>query len=61
MFCTEWLPGLACSSLIVYECRPDIQVFYALPVESILGKLPVVPVGDHLRNRHTTMTYNDLQ
>ena len=44
MFCTEWL--LACSSSIVYECRPDNQVFYVIPVESILGKLPVVPVGD---------------
>ena len=43
MFCTEWL--LACSSRIVYERRPDNQVFYVLPVESILGKLPVVPVG----------------
>ncbi len=37
MVCTEWL--LACSSRIVYECRPYNQVFYVLPVESILGKL----------------------
>ncbi len=44
MFCTEWL--LACSSRIVYERRPDNQVFYVLPVELILGKLPVVPVGE---------------
>ncbi len=44
MSCTEWL--LACSSRIVYERRPDNQVFYVLPVESILGKLPVVPVGE---------------
>ncbi len=44
MFCTEWL--LACSSRIVNERRPDNQVFYVLPVESILGKLPVVPVGE---------------
>ena len=44
MFCTEWL--LACSSRIVYERRADNQVFYVLPVESILGKLPVVPVGE---------------
>ena len=35
----------ACRSRIVYERRPDNQVFYVLPVESILGKLPVVPVG----------------
>ena len=44
MFCTEWL--LACSSRIVYGRRPDKQVFYVLPVESVLGKLPVVPVGE---------------
>jgi hypothetical protein len=44
MFCTEWL--LICRSCIVYERRPDNQVFYVLPVESILGKLPVVPVGE---------------
>ena len=44
MFCTEWL--LACHSRVVCERRPDNQVFYVLPVESILGKLPVVPVGD---------------
>jgi hypothetical protein len=44
MFCAQWL--LACRSRIVYESRPDNQVFYVLPMESILGKLPVVPVGD---------------
>jgi hypothetical protein len=37
---------MACRSRIVYERLPDNQVFYVLPVESILGKLPVVPVGD---------------
>ena len=30
----------------MYERKTDSQVFYVLPVESILGKLPVVPVGD---------------
>jgi hypothetical protein len=44
MFWTEWL--LAWRSRIVYERQPDNQVFYVLPVELILGKLPVVPVGD---------------
>ena len=44
MFCTEWL--LVCNSRIVYERRPDNHVFYMLPVKSILGKLPVVPVGE---------------
>ncbi len=40
MLCTEWL--LACRSRIIYKRGPDNQVFYVLPVESILGKLPVV-------------------
>ncbi len=31
---------------MVYERKQDSQVFHNLPVESILGKLPVVPVGD---------------
>jgi hypothetical protein len=35
-----------CRSRIVYERKKDSQVFFVLPVESILGKLPVVPVGD---------------
>ncbi len=45
-FRTEWL--LDCRSRIVYERKTDSQVFYVLPVESImiLEKLPVVPVGD---------------
>ena len=30
----------------MYERKQDSQVFYVLPVKSILGKLPVVPVGD---------------
>jgi hypothetical protein len=30
----------------VYERKKDNQVFYVLPVEYNLGKLPVVPVGD---------------
>jgi hypothetical protein len=30
----------------VYERKRDKQVFYVIPVESILGKLPVVPIGD---------------
>jgi hypothetical protein len=31
---------------IVYERKRDKQVFYVLPVESIMGKLSVVPIGD---------------
>ena len=30
----------------MYERKRDKQVFYVFPVESILGKLPVVPIGD---------------
>ncbi len=37
---------MACRSRIVYESWPDNQVFYVLPVESILGKLPAVPVAE---------------
>ena len=30
----------------MYERKQDSQVLHVLPVESILGKLPYVPVGD---------------
>jgi hypothetical protein len=40
----EWL--LACRSRIVCEHRPNNQVLYVLPLESILVKLPVVPIGE---------------
>ncbi len=30
----------------MYERKRDKQVFYVISVESILGKLPVVPIGD---------------
>lgn len=39
----EWLS--TCGSTIIYERRAKAQVFYVLPAEYILGKLPVVPVG----------------
>jgi hypothetical protein len=38
--------ALACSSCIVYECLPDYKVLNVLSVQSILGKLPVIPVGN---------------
>ncbi len=41
-----WIAVPVTESRIVYERKTDSQVFYVLPVESILGKLPVVPVGD---------------
>jgi hypothetical protein len=37
---------LDCRSRIVYERKRDRKLFYVLPVESILGKLPLVPIGD---------------
>ena len=33
------------SSAIVYERREQAQVLYVIPVSSILGRLPLVPVG----------------
>jgi hypothetical protein len=39
----EWLHD--CQSAIIYEQRVGKETFYVLPVEDILGKLPVVPVG----------------
>ena len=41
---SAWLND--CQSVIVYERRVGREVFYVLPKEFILGKLPVVPVGD---------------
>ncbi len=30
----------------MYEGKSDDQVFYVLPVESVLGELPLVPIGN---------------
>ncbi len=49
-----WLKSIG--SQIVYELDHRKTVLYVIPVEHILGKLPLVPVGDtgtiphHLRN-----------
>jgi hypothetical protein len=49
-----WLESIG--SQIVYELDHQKPVLYVIPVEHILGKLPLVPVGDtgtiphHLRN-----------
>ena len=32
--------------MMLYERKRDKQVYYVLPITSIHGKLPVVPVGD---------------
>ena len=49
-----WLESVG--SRVVYELDYKKPVLYIMPIQSILGKLPVVPVGDtctiqhHLRN-----------
>ena len=35
-----------CQSTVVYECCEQAQVFYDIPASSILGHLPLVPVGE---------------
>ena len=43
LFFTECLD--TCQSTIVFERRESEQVLYVVPVSSILGRLPLVPVG----------------
>jgi hypothetical protein len=40
---SAWLND--CQSAILYEQHVGKEIFYVLPVEDILGKAPVVPVG----------------
>ena len=35
-----------CQSAIVYERLEQAQVLYVIPLSSILGHLPLVPVGE---------------
>ncbi len=42
--CKAWLD--ACQSTIVYERSESAQVLYVIPASSILGRLPLVPVGN---------------
>ena len=50
-----WLESVG--SRVLYELDHKKPILYVIPIESILGKLPVVPVGDtgtiphRLRNR----------
>ena len=44
IFVLEWLKSI--DSQIIYELDPTRPIRYVLPIENILGKLPVVPVGD---------------
>ena len=43
LFCTDWVDQ--CQSAMIYERREQAQVLYVIPVSSILGRLPLVPVG----------------
>ena len=42
--CAAWLESV--ESRVLYELDPKKPVLYVMPVLSILGKLPVVPVGE---------------
>jgi hypothetical protein len=45
MFCfIGWLESVG--SRVVYELDYQKPILYVIPIQSILGKLPVVPVGD---------------
>jgi hypothetical protein len=43
-FVVEWLESVG--SRVVYELDYKKPILYVVPIQSILGKLPVVPVGD---------------
>jgi hypothetical protein len=43
MFSPAWLDQ--CDSTIIYEGKMQSQVLYVVPITSVLGRLPVVPVG----------------
>ncbi len=46
LICLSTSAGLdQCESAIVYERNEQAQVLYVMPVSSILGRLPLVPVG----------------
>jgi hypothetical protein len=44
MFLAGWLKSIG--SQILYELDHRKPVLYVIPAENILGKLPLVPVGD---------------
>ena len=43
-FLVGWLESVG--SRVVYELDYKKPVLYIIPIQSVLGKLPVVPVGD---------------
>ena len=40
----DWMESVI--SRMLFELDPKNPIIYVLPIENILGKLPVVPVGD---------------
>ena len=44
IFVQEWLQSIG--SQVIYELDPESPILYVLPIENILGRLQVVPVGD---------------
>ena len=40
----EWIDKV--NSTMIYERKPSSQMHYVRPITHILGKLPLVPVGD---------------
>ena len=49
-FVVGWLESVG--SRVVYELDYKKPVLYVIPIQSILGKLPVVPVSDTGTNPH---------
>ena len=45
LFLVGWLESVG--SRVVYELDYKKPILYVIPIQSILGKLPVVPVGDN--------------
>jgi hypothetical protein len=43
-FLVGWLESVG--SRVVYELNYQMPILYVIPIKSILGKLPLVPVGD---------------
>jgi hypothetical protein len=50
LFIIDWLESVG--SQILFELDPKKPVLYVVPIESILGKLPVVPAGELGTVRH---------
>jgi hypothetical protein len=51
-FLVGWLESVG--SRVVYEVDYKKPILYVIPIQSILGKLPLVPVGDTGTIPHST-------